>query len=68
MENLDLSERRKRYTSSREEEKADAQRYPCGRAIESCTHIAAECGPRKEGWGVLMGRGGGYAGHGTKVE
>ena len=35
---LDLPERRKRYeyTSSREE---DAQMCPCGKAIESGTHI-----------------------------
>ena len=31
---LDLPERRKRYTSSREEEEIDAQMCPCGKAIE----------------------------------
>ena len=35
---LDVPERRKRYTSSREEE-VDPQMYPCGKAIESRTHI-----------------------------
>ena len=36
---LDLPERRNRYTSSREEEEEGAQRCPCGRAKESRTHI-----------------------------
>ena len=38
---LDLPERRKRYryTSSREEEGVDAHTCPCGKAIESRTHI-----------------------------
>ena len=40
---LDLPERRKRYTSSREEEDVDAQKCPCGKAMESRTHIVAEC-------------------------
>ena len=39
---LDLPERRKRYTSSREEEGIDAQMCPCGKAIESRTHIVGE--------------------------
>ena len=36
---LDLPEIRKRSTSSREEEEVDAQMCPCGKAIESRTHI-----------------------------
>ena len=40
---LDLQERRQRYTSSREEEEEDAQMYPCGKAVESRTHIVGEC-------------------------
>ena len=38
---LDLPERRKRYTSSREEE--IAQMCPCAKAEESRTHIVGEC-------------------------
>ena len=34
---LDLPERRKRYTSSREEE--DAQMCPCGKAIENTVEL-----------------------------
>ena len=34
---------RKRYTGSREEEEDDAQMCPCGKAMESKTHIAGEC-------------------------
>ena len=45
---LDLPERRKRYTSSREEEESDAQMCPCGKAIESRTHIVGECEIYKE--------------------
>ena len=40
---LDLPERRKRYTSSRVEEEEEAQTCPCGKARESRTHIVAEC-------------------------
>ena len=36
---LDLLERRKRYTSSREEEEVDAQMRPCSKATDSRTHI-----------------------------
>ena len=39
---LDQPERRKRYTSSREEEE-DAQMCPCGKAVESRTHIVGQC-------------------------
>ena len=52
---LDLSERRKRYTSSREEEDVDAQKCPCGKAMESRTHIMAECELYKEERDVLEG-------------
>ena len=40
---LDLPERRKRYTSSRGEEEEDAQMCPCGKAVESRTHVVGEC-------------------------
>ena len=50
---LDLPERRKRYTSSREEEEIDAQMCPCGKAIESRTHIVGECEICKEERDVL---------------
>ena len=40
---LGLPERRKRYTSSREEEEVDAQMCPCGKAIESGGHTVGEC-------------------------
>ena len=45
---LDLPERRNRYTSSREEEEIDAKMCPCGKAIESRTHTAGECEIYKE--------------------
>ena len=45
---LDLPERRKRYTSSRVEEEEEAQTCPCGKARESRTHIVAECELYKE--------------------
>ena len=40
---LDLPERRKRYTSSRKEEGVDAQVCMCGKAIESFTYMVGEC-------------------------
>ena len=40
---LDPPERRKRYTCSREEKELDAQMCPCGKGIESGTHILGEC-------------------------
>ena len=41
---LDLSERRKRYTNSREEEEdTGAYMCPCGATIEIRTHIVGEC-------------------------
>ena len=39
---LDLPEKIKRHTSSREEEEVDAQMCPCGKAIESRTHMVGE--------------------------
>ena len=45
---LDLPERRKRYTSSREEEEVHVQMCPFGRAIESRTHVIRECEMHKE--------------------
>ena len=48
---LDLPERRKRYPSSREEE--IAQMYPCGKAVESRSHIVGEREIYKEEWEVL---------------
>ena len=49
---LDLPERRNRYTSSREEEEEGAQRCPC-KAKESRTHIVGECEMYKEERDVL---------------
>ena len=49
---LDLPERRKRYASSREEEEI-AQMCPCGKAVESRTHIVGECEIYKEERDVL---------------
>ena len=51
---LDLPERRKRYASSREdEEEIDAQMCPCGKAMESRTHMVGECEMYKEERNVL---------------
>ena len=50
---LDLPERRKRYTGSRDEEEVDAQMCPCGKAIESRTHTVGECEMHEEGRDVL---------------
>ena len=50
---LDLPERRKRHTSSREEEEIDAQMCPCGKSIKSRTHIVGECEINKEERDVL---------------
>ena len=49
---LDLPERRKRYTSSRVEEE-DAQTCPCGKPRESRIHIVAECELYKEERDIL---------------
>ena len=51
---LDLPERRKRYTSSREED-VDAKKCPCGNAMESRTHLVVECELYKEERDVLEG-------------
>ena len=41
---LDIPERRKRYTSGREKEEDTATNMcPCGTAIESRTHLVGEC-------------------------
>ena len=40
---LDLPERRKRYTSSREQEDVATNMCPYGITIESRTHIVGEC-------------------------
>ena len=45
---LDLSERRKRYTSIREEGEVDAQICPRGKAIESRTQLVGDCEMYKE--------------------
>ena len=52
---LDLPERRRRYTSKRVEEEVDKQNCPCGKAIESRTHIVAECELYQEKRDVLEG-------------
>ena len=44
---LDLPERRKRYTSSREEDVV-RNLFPCGTTTESRTHRVGECGICKE--------------------
>ena len=50
---LNQPKRRKRRTSSREEGEVDAQTCPCGKAIESRTHIVGECEMHKEERDVL---------------
>ena len=50
---IDLPERRKRYTSSRVE-KEYAQTCPCGKARESRIHIVAECELYKEERDILV--------------
>lgn len=52
---LDLSERRRRYTSSRDEEEVDAQDCPRGKAIGSRTHLMTEYQLYKEERVVLRG-------------
>ena len=49
---LDLPERRKRYTNSGEEDVA-ANMCPCGTIIERRTHIVGECDIFKEEWDAL---------------
>ena len=48
-----LPERRKTYTSSREEEDVEVRMCPCGTTIESRTHIVRECEIYKEELNVL---------------
>ena len=55
MGDLDLPKRRKRYTTKRVEEEKDKQSCPCGQAIESRTHIVAECEVYQEERDVLEG-------------
>ena len=52
---LDLPERGRRYTSSREEEDVATNMCPCGTTIESITYIRVvrECGICKEEQGAL---------------
>ena len=50
---LDLLERRKRYTSSRGEEEKSVRMCPCGKAVESKTHIVGEREMYKEERDVL---------------
>ena len=50
---LDLPDRRKRYTSSREKEDVDAHMCPCGTTKESRTHIIGQCELYKEERDVL---------------
>ena len=52
---LDLPEKRKRYTSSREEEEDVATNWcPCGTTIEGRTHIVGGCEMYKEERHVLQ--------------
>ena len=48
--------RKKRYTSSREEEDMDAHMCPCGSTIKSRSHIVGECEIYKEERDVLVMR------------
>ena len=52
---LDLPERRQRYTSSRVEEGKDEENCPCGKAIENRTHKVAEYEIYQEERDVLEG-------------
>ena len=45
---LDLPERRKRYTRSREEEDVATNMCPCGKTKEGRAHIVGECEISKE--------------------
>ena len=45
---LDVPERRNKYTSSREKEDEDAQKCPCGEAVESRTQMLGGCEVYKE--------------------
>ena len=48
VEDLDLPEKRKGYTSSREEEDVATSMCPCGTTIENTSHIVGECEIYKE--------------------
>ena len=50
---LELPERRKMHTSSREKEDVATNMCPCGTTIKSRTHIAEGCEIYKEKWDVL---------------
>ena len=50
---LDLPEKRKKYTSGREEEDVATNLCPCGTTIESRTHIVGECETYTEEWDAL---------------
>ena len=56
VDDLDLSERRRGYTGSREEkeEQVNAQMCPYGKAAERKTHIVGECEIYKEERDVLQ--------------
>ena len=50
---LDLPDRRKRYTSSREEDEMDAQIPPSGKAVETRNYRGGTCEQNKAEPGVL---------------
>ena len=52
---LDLPEKRKRHTSSREEEDVATNMCPCGTTIEGRTHTVGECEIYKEERDALEG-------------
>ena len=54
---LDLPERRKRYTNSREEEDVATNMCPCGTTLESGTHVqvVGECEIYMEETGCIRG-------------
>ena len=62
--NLDVPERRKRLASSRKEEEELAQMCPCGKAVESRTHIVGGCEIYKEEQNVLRDEENGGMWHG----
>ena len=53
VEDLNLPQRRKKYTSGRREEGVDAHMCSCGEAIERRTHSMGECEMYTEGRDVL---------------
>ena len=50
-----IGKEKERCTSKRVEEEVDKQNCPCGKAVESRTHIVAECELYKEERDVLEG-------------